>query len=163
VKFSTQEEYGLRCLLQIARHGDGASVTIPEISQAEGLSESNVAKLLRILRLGGIVDSSRGRVGGYALARPMEQIRLSEVLRVLGGRLVEKDFCDSYTGNEHICVHSVDCTIFSLWQSVQDAVDQVLDTRSLKDLVPADAENGSTMVESSDLINPQPKQSQNDD
>ncbi len=145
MKFSTQEEYGLRCLLQIARQGEGGALTIPEISQAEGLSESNVAKLLRILRIGGIVDSARGRVGGYSLARPARQIRIAEVLRVLGGRLLENDFCDSYSGNHEICVHSVDCSIFSLWQSVQDAVDHVLETRTLGDMIPTDG--GTHLVE----------------
>ena len=65
MKLSAGEEYGLRCLLQIGRRqketGDGLS--IPEISQIEGLSIPNVAKLMRLLRMGGFVESVRGQSG----------------------------------------------------------------------------------------------------
>ncbi len=138
MKFSTQEEYGLRCLLQIARAGVGESLTIPEISQAEGLSEANVGKLLRILRLGGFVESARGRVGGYTLSCPPDEIGLDGVLTVLGGRFVDEDFCERHSGTEEICVHSVECSIMSLWQNVQHAVDGVLSKTKLSDLLPTE-------------------------
>lgn len=124
-------------MLRIARAGDGASLTIPEISQAEGLSDANVAKLLRILRLGGFVEATRGRVGGYSLARQPEAIRISEILNVLGGKLVEDDFCDAYSGgNGKLCVHAIDCTIFSLWETIQRAVDHALSKVTLYDMIP---------------------------
>jgi Rrf2 family protein len=68
MKFSSQEEYGLRCLLRLAQEGDDGSMTIPAISQSEGISQAYVAKLMRILRRGGLVESVRGKVGGYTLA-----------------------------------------------------------------------------------------------
>ena len=74
MKLSSCEEYGLRCLLQLARQTSGRSLTIPEISRAEGITHHNVAKLLRILRQGGFVESARGQQGGYALARPPHQV-----------------------------------------------------------------------------------------
>ncbi len=135
MKFSTQEEYGLRCLLQIARHGTGASMTIPEISLAEGLSAANVAKLLRILRLGGFVESARGQTGGYSLARPPDRIRIADVLALLGGRLVESDFCVDFSGAGNPCTHSTGCSIFSLWSIVQKEVDKVLENTTLQDLI----------------------------
>ena len=63
MKFSAQEEYGLRCLLQLGRQAEKGSMTIPEISSAEGLSGPYVAKLMRVLRQGGFVQSTRGQVG----------------------------------------------------------------------------------------------------
>ena len=60
MKLSAQEEYGLRCLLQVARQPAGRSVTIPEIAEAEGVSPHNVAKYLSTLRRSGIVASERG-------------------------------------------------------------------------------------------------------
>jgi Mn-dependent DtxR family transcriptional regulator len=70
MKLSTQEEYGLRCLLQLARAGDAASLTIAEMSEREGISSPNVAKIMRILRRAGLVRSTRGKAGGYYLSRP---------------------------------------------------------------------------------------------
>lgn len=135
MKFSTQEEYGLRCLLQIARRGDGASMTIPEISHSEGLSIANVAKLMRLLRLGGFVTSERGHSGGYSLAQSPEKIIIGEVLALLGGRLVTSDHCNVFAGIENLCTHSIDCSIFSLWNVVQYEVDKILRNTTLQDLL----------------------------
>ena len=69
-----QEEYGLRCLVQLARHRDSTPLTIPEIAAAEGLSPEYTAKLMRALRQGGLVMSTRGAAGGYRLARRAEEV-----------------------------------------------------------------------------------------
>jgi Rrf2 family protein len=135
MKLSANEEYGIRCLLHIARAGEGGSVTIPEISRAEGISTHYVAKLLRILRQAGIIASARGKTGGYNLARPSGQISVGETLAALGGRLYDTEFCGRHTGDEKICTHTVDCSIRSLWRAVQTAVDQVLAKMTLKDLL----------------------------
>ncbi|MCH7945265.1 MAG: Rrf2 family transcriptional regulator, partial [Armatimonadetes bacterium] len=58
MKFSAQEEYGLRCLLALAGAADEATLTIPVIARAEGLTQSHVAKLLALLRKGGFVNST---------------------------------------------------------------------------------------------------------
>ena len=135
MKFTAQEEYGLRCLLQIGRQGKGGGLTIPEIAAAEGISIPYVAKLMRILRQGGFVTSTRGQTGGYVLARPTEQIIAGEVLSSLGGRFFETEFCERYPGSVPICTHTVDCSIRSLWHAVQDVVDQVLGKTTLRDLL----------------------------
>jgi Rrf2 family protein len=135
MKLSSQEEYGLRCLLRIARQGDGGSLTIPEISEAEGISPHYVAKLMGILRREGIVKSARGQTGGYTLSRPAHQIPVGEALAALGGRLFEPDFCTEHAGVEKMCTNTVDCSIRSLWRMVQFVVDRVLSKTTLKDLI----------------------------
>jgi Rrf2 family protein len=87
MKFSAQEEYGIRCLIRIGKFYDnGEAPTIPQISKEEKLSQHNVAKLLRVMRMGGILESERGHSGGYTLSKPPEEIKMGEVLAVLGGR-----------------------------------------------------------------------------
>lgn len=135
MKFSTQEEYGLRCLLRIARDSNGRGLTIPEISKAEGMTVHNTAKLLRILRLGGFLDSSRGQIGGYSLSRPADEIFLKDVLDALGGRLFDTKFCDHHKGTVDICTHTIDCSIRSLWQTLQNTVDGVLGNITIKDML----------------------------
>ena len=71
-------------------------LTIPEISQAEGVSPAYAAKILRVLRKGGFVKAARGKDGGYTLARPADQIVIGDVMDLLGGRLFESSFCDSH-------------------------------------------------------------------
>jgi Rrf2 family protein len=135
MRLSAQEEYGLRCMLRIAREGEGASLTIPMIGSLEGLSISYVAKLMRLLRRGGFVTSSRGQAGGYTLARPADQIVLGEALAFLGGRLYEPQFCEEHSGMDDVCAHSMDCSVRSLWRTVQAVVDQVLSKTTLKELL----------------------------
>lgn len=141
--FSSQEEYGLRCLLRVAAEGSNRSMTIPEISQREGMSEPYVAKLMRILRAGGLVTSERGQSGGYRLSRPPEKIVIDQVLAVLGRRLFEVEFCERHAGNEATCTRSIDCSIRSLWRAVQGVVDQVLTCTTLNDLLCSEKEMDS--------------------
>ena len=136
MKLSAQDEYGLRCLLRLGRREEGGGLTIPEISQQEGISVANVGKLLRILRQGGFVESERGQRGGYYLTRSPRQIVIGEVLACLGGRLYEPDFCEHFAGAADVCTHSsVDCSVRALWMRVQGAVDQVLSQTTLEDLL----------------------------
>lgn len=135
MKFSSQEEYGLRCLLRLGHEHHAGSLTIPEISRLEGISPAYVGKLMRVLRTGGLVVSARGQSGGYSLARPPEKIAVGEALAVLGGRLYEPGFCAQHTGEERVCTHSVDCSLRSLWRSLQLVLDQVLEKTTLRDLL----------------------------
>ena len=138
MKFSTQEEYGLRCLLRVAREAGEKGLTIPEISKAEGITTHNTAKILRALRLGGFLASSRGQIGGYTLSRPADEILVKDVLDSLGGKLFDAEFCSDHSGSAPICTHSIDCSIRSLWQMLQSAVDGVLKDFTIKDLVQSD-------------------------
>ena len=139
MKLSSNEEYGLRCLLRIGYAGSGGSLTLPEISQAEGVSEAYAAKIMRTLRRGGFVKSARGKIGGYTLARPASQIVVGDVIDELGGRFFENDFCDRHAGQMETCTHSgVDCSLRSLWKALQVAVDDVLRKITLQDLMRED-------------------------
>lgn len=135
MKFSTQEEYGLRLLLRIGRDRSENGMTIPELSELEGLSEANVAKILRVLRLAGFVESSRGQTGGYKLTRSAKDILIGEILTALGGKLYESSFCDIYSGGETICINSTDCSLRSLWKSIQIMLDRLLSKITLQDLL----------------------------
>jgi Rrf2 family protein len=140
MKLSAQEEYGLRCLLHMARRSDGASSTIPEISRAEGLSVPNVAKLMRILRMSGFVASARGQTGGYRLARPADRITVNEILGSLGGTLFSATFCNRHSGVQEECSHNADCSLRSIWSTLQNIVEDVLAKTTLQDLLCTESE-----------------------
>src|SRR5262245_50775452 len=97
MKITAQEEYGLRCLLRLAGAYGGKTLTIPEIAQAENLSQPYVAKLLGVLRQAGLIESVRGRTGGYRLALPPAQVRLGGVLLALGEPLYDDPgYCERH-------------------------------------------------------------------
>ena len=128
------EEYGLRCLIQVSRCTSGAPVSISQIADAEGLSPEYTAKLLRELRLGGLVESVRGADGGYRLARPAQQISVWSALEVLGGAFFSEQFCECHGGQQSKCVRSSDCGLRALWRAVQAALRETLSRIHLTDL-----------------------------
>ena len=143
MKLSANEEYGLRCLVRLGYASESGGLTIPEMSQAEGVSTAYAAKILRILRKGGFAKALRGKEGGYTLARPAESIVIGDVLDALGGRLFESKFCQEHAGQAAICTRSVDCSVRSLWRAVQVAVDHVLSKATLRDLLQNEEEMNS--------------------
>lgn len=134
MKITAQEEYGLRILIRIARCMDKEGMSIPQLSEAEGLGQPYVAKLTRLLRLEGFINSTPGQKGGYVLAKPASAINVNEILKTLGGALFDKEFCESHQGTVKLCTNSVDCSARSLWKMIQFAVDQVLNRVTLEDL-----------------------------
>ena len=134
MKITAQEEYGLRILIRIAGCKGNTGLSIPQLSEAEGLSSHYVAKLTRVLRMGGFINSTPGFKGGYVLARPAHEIGIKEVLQVLGGVLFDSKFCGTHAGALKFCTNSVDCSARSLWQMIQFTVDQLLDKITLHEL-----------------------------
>ena len=143
MKITAQEEYGLRCLLRLARSPGGASLTIPEVAAAENLSVPYVAKLLGVLRQAGVIESARGRTGGYRLARGPGEIRLGSVLLALGEPLYDDPgYCERHAGPETggSCVHTDGCTLRVLWQTLEQWLRHILDQVTLADLLQSEGQ-----------------------
>ncbi len=132
---SAQEEYGLRCLVQVARRSNAGPVGISEVADAEGLSPDYTAKLLRVLRQGELLNSTRGAAGGYMLARPAGDISVWQALEILGGPLFSESLCDTHAGLKHDCVHTGDCSMRSMWNWLGGTVRDALSGISLADLI----------------------------
>jgi Rrf2 family protein len=99
-----------------------------------------VAKIMRILRRAGLVRSTRGKSGGYSLARPAAEVRALDVLSALGGRLFDTEFCDRHAGVERHCLNTRDCSIRPVLRGLQQAVDHVLGELTLASLLPSESE-----------------------
>lgn len=145
MKITAQEEYGLRLLIRVASCKDTDGMSIPQLSDAEGISQHYVAKLTRILRIGGFINSTPGYKGGYVLSMPANKIIINNVLKALGGSLFDPAFCGSHSGSMKFCTNSVDCSSRSLWQMIQYTMDQLLDRITLHDLVCTE-ENSAKML-----------------
>jgi len=135
VKITSSEEYGLRCILQLARQPKEA-LSLGEISRLEGLSAAYAGKLLAQLRDRGLVEAVRGRGGGYVLARTAEEITVQEVLAAFGDKLFESNFCEEHQGVGDSCVHAgTMCNIRSLWGVLDGMLSAVLSSTTLADLL----------------------------
>ncbi|MGI8468753.1 MAG: Rrf2 family transcriptional regulator [Pyrinomonadaceae bacterium] len=128
MKISAQEEYGLRCLVQLANLPVGEALTLPQIARREGISVANAGKLMWLLNKAGFVSATRGTKGGYQLSRPAGEIRLNEVIKILDDDEVN-NHCDGYKGVLEMCVHKGDCgirpVIIGLHEIVQNALSQI--------------------------------------
>jgi Rrf2 family iron-sulfur cluster assembly transcriptional regulator len=141
MKITAQEEYGLRILIRIASCKDPVGMSIPKLSEAEGLTGHYVAKLTRILRIAGLINSTPGNKGGYVLAKPADQIIINDAIKALGGNIFDNNFCGTHAGNMKLCTHSVECSSRSLWQLIQFSIDQLLNKVTLHDLVNTEKES----------------------
>jgi Rrf2 family protein len=134
LKLQAPEEYGLRCMLQLAAEPSGF-LRVPEIARREGLTTAYATKLMGSLRTAGFVNSVRGQKGGYRLARAPEEINVGDLLRALGGRLYSPEYCFDHRADHRDCVHRVDCSVRALWAALDAAVSGVLDSTSLSHLL----------------------------
>jgi Rrf2 family protein len=138
MKVTAQEEYGLRCILQLVRASEDAVVQVPQIAQAEGLSIPYVEKLMRIISRAGLAKSVRGVNGGYRLAVKAEMLSLGDVMRALGNFPTPDEMCRQYTAGRHSCVHTGPCGVRSVWNHVASYLTELFDSIPLVSLVNGD-------------------------
>jgi len=152
MKISAQDEYGLRILLRIAKASEEEGLSLSQISELERISQPYAAKITRVLRLAGFIQSMRGHKGGYVLAVPPQSIRISHVLKAMGGSLYDDKFCGLHTGVNSLCTNSVDCSVRSLWAVLQSSVDRILDQVTLNDLIRPESEAQASLEEKAQSI-----------
>src|ERR1043166_6717262 len=139
MKISAHEEYGLRCLVQLARAElNDESLTLNQIADRKGLSVANAGKLMWILVKAGLVQSTRGANGGDTVARPASAIRLNEVIRILDEDTVDR-FCKTHTGVLDSCIHTSDCGIRPVIVGLHEIVQSALAEITLAQLIGTEA------------------------
>ncbi|HEY3249467.1 MAG TPA: Rrf2 family transcriptional regulator [bacterium] len=131
MKVSTRAEYGLRALIDLARHYGQGPVQSHEIAARQGLPEPYLNQLMVSLRRAGLVHSKRGPTGGHALARAPQQISMREAFSVLEGSAAPW-WCVEEA--EPDCVYASGCGLRPVWQAINAAVEQVLSDLSLADI-----------------------------
>lgn len=134
MKISAQEEYGLRCLVQLATLGAGESLTLNQIAEREGVSQANAGKLMWLLNKAGFVQAMRGTKGGYTLARPSGEIYLNEVIKILDADEIN-NHCEGYKGILDMCIHKGDCGIRPVIVGLHQIVNEALSNITLAQLV----------------------------
>jgi Rrf2 family protein len=135
VKITAMQEYGLRCILQLAAQEGGALLSVKEIARRERLTPVYVEKILVTLRKAGLVKSRRGVKGGYVLSRRSVKISVAEVLGSLGQVDLGQNLCKRFTGKTEQCVHSGRCGVRQVWVVLTRAIYGFLSRLSLDQLV----------------------------
>lgn len=130
MKISTRTRYGMRAILELALAHNEQPLQIKSIAERQKISNKYLEQLVAIMKSAGLVRSIRGPHGGYLLAKPPGEIKLSEVFRILEGPVLTVECVD----HKEICANCADCITRQLWMQMNDAIFNVLDNRTLQDL-----------------------------
>jgi Rrf2 family transcriptional regulator, iron-sulfur cluster assembly transcription factor len=134
MRITTWAEYGLICTLHLARRAAEGPLTGRELAARERLPADYVEQILLRLRRAGVVNSTRGAHGGYALARPAELVSVRDV--VAASELATFDLhCVSHPVEEERCSAAQQCSIRPVWILLQHKIDDVLESVHLSDLL----------------------------
>ena len=130
-----RSRYALRALIFIARSGGIAPVPISVIAADQKLPRKFLEIILLDLKNGGIVESYRGKMGGYRLAKPPGQISFGEIIRLIEGPLALVP-CVSVSAYQRCadCFEETTCVIRKVMLTVRDNTAAILDNTSLADL-----------------------------
>lgn len=137
MKLSKRGEYALRALIDlgIASELDRPIIQVSELAAKEKLPIKFLEQIFTQLKAAGYVESRRGKLGGYSLARPMHRIKFGAVIRLIDGPLAPIP-CVSQTAYERCsCPDEAHCGLRMLMMDVRTAISKVLDRYSLADIV----------------------------
>lgn len=133
MKVSTRGDYASRALLSLALHGDAAGPTsVRDIAERTGLPQPYLEQILLALKGAGLVRSKRGVGGGYVLARPPEQITLSDIVSAVDGPITLGDF--GLPHQNGACDHEGQCVLLAIWGTVGEQMRKLLDDMNLADI-----------------------------
>ena len=131
MRLSTRGRYGVRAMIDLASHYGQGHILLKDIARRQGISDKYLEHLLISLKLAGLVKTIRGAHGGYILAKPPVQIKLSQVIKVLEGSLAPVECVD----DPKICTRRELCVTRDVWKEIKEAIDRILESISLEDLV----------------------------
>ena len=134
MKLSTKSTYGLRAMVNIAMAKDKGTISIKEISKREGISGVYLEQLLNKLRRADLVKSVRGPCGGYMLSRNPSRITVGSIVKILEGSITPVDCASGREGWKAICLHKRTCVAKTVWAKLAKAIDDCLESVTLKDL-----------------------------
>ncbi len=131
MKISTKGQYGTRALLDLALHYGEGPLLIKDIAKRQGISQHYLEHIFIRLSAAGLVNSTRGAKGGFALAKPPAQIKISEVIQLMEGSLAPVQCVD----DPKLCSRAASCVTRDIWADMKTAMSKVLESSTLQDLV----------------------------
>jgi len=130
MKLSTRGQYGTRAMLELALlYGEGP-VLLKDIAGRQDIPTSYLENLMVALRAAGLIATVRGMHGGYYLAKPPSEIRLSQIITALEGSVAPVECVD----DPNRCRRAESCVARDIWSEVKQAIEGVLESITLEDL-----------------------------
>ncbi len=134
MRLSRRSEYGLRALIDLVRHEGGPPIALATLAERDRLPAKFLEQIMASLKHAGIVRTTLGAHGGYAIAADPAEISLGRIIRLLDGALAPVS-CVSLRYYERCsCVDEATCPLRDTMLDVRDAMLEVLDRETLADL-----------------------------
>lgn len=128
MRFSTKAEYGLKAIVNMAQCYPEQKTT-KELAQEENISQKYLERLLGKLRTGGLIDSTKGKSGGYVLARDPKKILVGEIIELLDGDISPMRCVGKFCASQNKCPSSL------VWLQLGEQIHKTLYKIKLSDLV----------------------------
>ena len=132
MKISTKGRYALRLMIDLAVSANGMPISLKEIAERQGISDKYLEQIIATLNKAGYVKSVRGQQGGYSLTREPKEYTVGMILRLTEGSLAPVACAEAENAD---CARLGGCATSILWKKINDAVSDVVDHVTLKDLV----------------------------
>ena len=132
MKISTKGRYAVRLMLDLAMHNTGEAVSIKDISKRQGVSDKYLEQIISVLNKAGYVRSIRGAQGGYMLRKDPKDYTVGMTVRLTEGSLAPVSCVDD---DDMVCERENGCVTFYVWKKLNDAINGVVDSITLADLV----------------------------
>lgn len=142
MKISTKGRYALRLMIDLAEHNTGIPVSVKDIAERQGISEKYLEQIISMLNKAGFVKSIRGAQGGYMLSKTPVEYTVGMILRLAEGSLAPATCAE----DDGTCERVRKCPTAVLWKKMHDAVNGVIDTTSLQDLLDWQQDENSVSI-----------------
>ena len=132
MKISTKGRYALRLMLDLAMNDTGAPISLKDVAKRQNISDKYLEQIISVLNRAGYVKSIRGAQGGYLLRRAPEEYTVGMILRLTEGSLAPVTCVED---GDFPCERQENCVTVILWKKINDAINSVVDSITLQDLV----------------------------
>lgn len=135
VVLSQKSQYAVRAVLELAKYYGLGPLPAARIAEAQHIPVRFLENILGQLRQGGLVESVRGKDGGYKLGRAPEEVAVGDVIRLIQGPMETVDCTDMLAGGGRDCPLRSGCVLLPLWERAHQAMMQVYDGTTFRELV----------------------------
>ena len=138
---STKGKYALQTMLDLAQQAGGCAcgdaecgcVSLKAIAERQNISMKYLESIAALLNRGGLEKSTRGKDGGYRLAKPADEITVAEIMAITEGSLAPVSCLETCADGQ--CVHADGCLTMPMWQKLDAIIDEFLSGVTLQDIL----------------------------
>ena len=131
MKISTKGRYALRVMVDLATNDNGNYINLKDIAKKQEISNIYLEQIIAMLNKAGFLDTARGNMGGYRLAKLPKEYIVGDILRATEGDLAPT-YCLTEAGS---CTRKQDCKTYAFWQGLDNIINEYVDSKTLEDLI----------------------------